>query len=153
MKEQIIVYTILAASIGTRRKRLTNFVLSHNNSTVIKFSNKIHGDFAYGLNKNQLLKQGVQRATMMQQRWNTPGGIDQNKSIHNKLVQIKIIINIIYYINKLMSSFLIFFQYNINMIQSYSRQHHSSSSAINTLLFSVSFNPILVYFAIHHQFV
>ena len=35
------------------------------------------------------------------------------------------------------------------MIQRYSRQHHSSPlSAINTLLLSVSFKPMLVYFAI-----
>ena len=35
------------------------------------------------------------------------------------------------------------------MIQRYNRQQHSSSlSAINTLLLSVSFKPILVYFAI-----
>lgn len=48
-----------------------------------------------------------------------------------------------------MSSFLIFFlEYNIDTIQLYSRQHHSSSSAINILLLSVSFKPILVYFAI-----
>ena len=42
-----------------------------------------------------------------------------------------------------MSSFLIFFlEYNIDTIQLYSRQHHSSSSAINTLLLSVPFKPI-----------
>ena len=37
-----------------------------------------------------------------------------------------------------------FFQYNIDTIK---HQHHSSSSAINTLLLSVSFKPIFIDFA------
>ena len=47
-----------------------------------------------------------------------------------------------------MSFFLIVFQYNIDSIQWYSHQHHLSLSAINTVLFSISFKPVLVYFAI-----
>ena len=40
-----------------------------------------------------------------------------------------------------------FFLYNIDPIQRYSHQHHSLSSAIDTLLLSVSFKPIFVDFA------
>ena len=45
------------------------------------------------------------------------------------------------------SLILNFFQYTINPIQRYSRQYHLLSSAINTLLLSVSFKPIFVDFA------
>ena len=45
--------------------------------------------------------------------------------------------------------FTIIFQYNIiNTIKQYSRQHHSISSTIDTLLLSVSFKPIFVDFAV-----
>ena len=40
-----------------------------------------------------------------------------------------------------------FVQYNINKIKQYSRQHHPASSAINTLLLSVSFKPTFIDFA------
>ena len=47
------------------------------------------------------------------------------------------------------ASFLIFFlRYNIDTIQRYSRQHHSSSSATNTLFLSVSFKPAFVDFTL-----
>ena len=45
------------------------------------------------------------------------------------------------------AGFLIFFQYIIDPNQQYSHQHHSLSSAIDTLLLSVSFNPIFIDFA------
>ena len=41
-----------------------------------------------------------------------------------------------------------FFQYNIDPIKRYSRQHHSSLSAVNTLLLFVSFKPAYIVFTL-----
>ena len=51
------------------------------------------------------------------------------------------------YFKKIRCCGFYFVQYNINTIKQYSRQHHPASSAINTLLLSVSFKPTFIDFA------
>ena len=78
-----------------------------------------------------------------QQKCNTPGGIVRNESLSQQpRMNIRNENNLFRIIP------IDFFQYNIDMIQQYGRQHHILLSAINTLLLSVPYKPILVYFAI-----